>query len=81
MSDNASEHPKLECVVCKKGRAEGRTLYRINEMGVPGLWACGAHLSQTDGPKPDPIVEEIISAIEHSERNNQPSVYKKKERK
>lgn len=38
----------LECLYCQKGVREGITLYRINELGVDGVWACERHLKQTD---------------------------------
>jgi hypothetical protein len=53
----------MKCVICKKGPMQGVSLYRINEKGKPGLWACRAHRSQTDAPV-DPELDEIVSRIE-----------------
>jgi hypothetical protein len=58
----------MHCVICKKGPPEGVSVFRINEKGVPGLWACKRHIDQTDAPKPDPVVAEIVSAIEGRKR-------------
>lgn len=38
----------IGCVVCKLGPEQGVSLFRINEKGVPGLYACRKHVHQTD---------------------------------
>jgi hypothetical protein len=56
---------KMVCVICKKGPLEGGvSVFRINEKGKLGLWACRKHIGQTDAPQIDPVVDEIVSAIE-----------------
>lgn len=53
----------LRCVICKKG-APDVSLFRINEKGVPGLWACAKHLKQTDAPPPDPELQKLVDILE-----------------
>jgi hypothetical protein len=50
------------CVICRKGLREGLSLQRINAKGVPGIWACRAHVSQTDA-KRDPELEAIVDLL------------------
>lgn len=54
----------MKCVICKKGRAEHVSLFRINARGVPGLWACAKHIKQTDAPPVDPEVAELVKILE-----------------
>ena len=53
----------MKCIFCQKGLAEGVALYRINQKGVPGVWACLADRPKTDAPI-DPEVDRLIRAIE-----------------
>lgn len=53
----------MQCVICKKG-APDVSLFRINEKGVPGLWACAKHLKQTDAPPLDPEFAELVRILE-----------------
>jgi hypothetical protein len=39
------------------------TLFRVNEKGVPGIWACRIHIKQTDA-KIAPEVDSVVRAIE-----------------
>jgi hypothetical protein len=39
------------------------SLYRINEKGVPGIWACMKHLKQTGAPV-DPELDELVRVLE-----------------
>jgi hypothetical protein len=57
----------MKCVVCKKGPLDGVSVFRINAKSVPGLWACKNHLRQTDAPKPDPEVVEIVELLERTQ--------------
>ena len=59
---------KLLCVFCRKGPQDGVNLYRIYEKGQPGVWACSAHLNQTDAPPVDPAVSAIVKVLK--ERSN-----------
>jgi len=52
-----------KCCVCQKGPEEGVSLYRINEKGVPGIWACMKHLKQTGAPV-DPELDELVRVLE-----------------
>lgn len=53
----------MKCVVCGRGMAHGVTLYRINEKGVKGVWACDQHRPAAS-PHLDPEVREIVRIIE-----------------
>lgn len=53
----------MNCIFCHKGMADGVSLFRINEKGVPGIWACREHRSLSD-QKLDAEVDEIVSLIE-----------------
>ncbi len=66
MSAREGKMAKLQCVICKRGPAEGLAVFRINAKGVPGLWACRQHIGQTDAPAIDPITNEIVRLIEGS---------------
>lgn len=33
----------IQCEICKKGPAQGISVYRSNEKGVKGTWRCAAH--------------------------------------
>jgi hypothetical protein len=56
----------MKCVICKRGPLQGVTVFRINAKGQPGLWACKKHIGQTDAPPIDPVVDEIVSIIGRS---------------
>jgi hypothetical protein len=51
----------MKCFVCGC-TAWSRALYRVNEKGVPGVWACEEHIPR--GKEPDPEVHDIIKALE-----------------
>lgn len=53
----------MHCVICRRGMRDGVDLFRINEKGVPGLWACQKHMNQTDAPPVSPEVASIVEAI------------------
>lgn len=53
----------MKCAICKKGPMQGVAVFRINKKGVPGLWACRKHASQTDAPPIDPDVDAIVCAL------------------
>ena len=40
----------MECYECKRGMLDGVALFRMNEKGVEGIWACEDHASK-DIPK------------------------------
>lgn len=48
------------CHVCGLGPAVGVTVYRQNETGIPGVWACRAHSTVPL----DPETQDLIDAIE-----------------
>lgn len=52
----------MKCLFCDRAGPE-YTLFRINEKGVKGIWACREHLAQTDVAV-DPIVREIADIID-----------------
>lgn len=51
------------CLFCRKGPAEGVSLFRVNAKGQPGVWACAQHIGRTDA-KIDPEVHHIVQIIE-----------------
>ena len=57
----------MGCVICKKGPADGVSLFRINATGKPGLWACRKHRGQTDAPV-DPELDALVGHIERSQQ-------------
>lgn len=50
----------MKCEICGKGMEQGVTLFRVNELGVTGVWRCREHMEK----QPDPIVEDIVNIIE-----------------
>jgi len=50
----------MKCVICQKGPEDGVALYRQNETGVQGIWACAEHRTAPV----DPEVQDIVDAIE-----------------
>lgn len=52
------------CCICGKGPANGVSVFRINEKGVPGIWACEQHIRQTDGAPIDPDMRRLTNIIE-----------------
>ena len=52
-----------ECFVCQNGPPDGSTVYRVNETGVEGVWACREHLPPS--VVVDPQVQGIVDAIEY----------------
>jgi hypothetical protein len=53
----------MKCCICQKGLDDVGVLYRINAKGVPGIYACRQHMSQTDAAAPDAEVAEIASIL------------------
>ena len=49
------------CSVCQvRGDTPGVVLYRVNAVGVDGIWACAQHYTGDV----DPIIHDIINAIQ-----------------
>ena len=53
----------MRCLFCNKGPMDGVTIYRINEKGVEGIWACHKHIKQTDVAV-DPAIKELTDIID-----------------
>ena len=51
----------MNCITCGKGIFEGIALYRQNETGVAGIWACLEH-DRTNVKQNDPST--IIAGME-----------------
>ena len=51
---------EIRCAVCGQGPPE-IAVYRMNEKGVPGIWACLRH---SDESRIDSTVKEITQLIE-----------------
>lgn len=55
----------INCEVCGQGPQQGITVYRQNEKGIKGQWRCAEHSKVI----PDPVVEEVVKAIEAGKQN------------
>jgi hypothetical protein len=49
-----------QCRVCGKGPMQGVTVYRMNEPGVEGIWACQDHRS----PPTDLVLQAFLDDLE-----------------
>jgi hypothetical protein len=56
-----------QCIFCRKGPADGVSLFRINAKGQPGVWACRPHMKRTDATIPEEVGD-IVSIIEGEAR-------------
>lgn len=53
----------MRCIICRKGPSDGvNVLHRVNAKGQPGIWACSAHVGQTDA-NIDPETARIAQII------------------
>lgn len=52
---------EMQCFACGRDVSK-HTLFRINEKGVTGVWACRDHVP--DDMKVDPVVREIADIID-----------------
>lgn len=59
------------CEICHRGMAEGVTLYRVNEVGVEGIWRCRDHRPSED-LEPDPELEALVDLIEFGDEESPP---------
>ena len=48
----------MRCAVCGKGPMDGVTVYRVNEKGVKGVWACREHRLNPS------TIQEIVDVLE-----------------
>lgn len=64
----------MRCFLCKvKGPPEGtETMFRVNEKGQPGVWACGECIKKTDATV-DPEVKRITQILETRTTRQVPS--------
>jgi hypothetical protein len=53
----------MKCCICQKGIDAVGVLYRINEKGIKGIYACREHVSQTDAAPPDEEIKDIVSIV------------------
>lgn len=49
--------------LCPVDPGKGGTLYRVNDKGLPAIWACRIHIKNTDATI-TPEVEQIVKIIE-----------------
>ena len=56
---------KLKCEVCGLGPADGVTVFRQNETGVPGVWRCAPHTHV----EIDPGVGDLVTTLERDKRD------------
>jgi len=57
----------LDCVICKRnGRGDGANLFRINEHGVEGKWACDKHIHLFPNKLPNEEIVKLVNAINPS---------------
>lgn len=53
----------MKCAVCNRGPAEGISIFRMNEKGQPGLWACNEHKDHFDGRIDDDLAK-LVRTLE-----------------
>jgi len=53
----------MKCIFCHRGLKEGLSLARINEKGVPGIWACREHVHLAD-KQPNAETQRIVDILE-----------------
>ncbi len=53
----------MQCLVCEKGPEVGVTVYRQNEKGQKGVWACERHRVARIEPSVDSIVRIIENRV------------------
>lgn len=53
----------MKCEICNRGMADGVTLHRVNEKGVPGIWRCSEDLTKKQRAAIDPEVKKVVDAI------------------
>ena len=61
LKTDQKEKSMAKCFVCQNGPPDGPPVYRVNETGVDGIWACRAHLPPTAAV--DPQVQSIVDAV------------------
>lgn len=62
----------MRCRTCKKHVADGASLIRMNETGVPGIWECapGTGCNLIPGDREPTQDEKLIDALEGSSKWN-----------
>ena len=58
----------MKCLFCGK-TSPPHTLFRVNAKGQTGVWACRAHIRNTDATV-DPMVKEITNVLEQRKRED-----------
>ncbi len=53
----------MKCTICGKGPMHGVTVYRMNEKGVAGIWACWDHKGKLIDPDLLEITRDIEAAV------------------
>lgn len=54
----------ITCEICGRGPADGTTVYRANEKGVPGIWRCADHVNaRAFDTMTDPAIQNIENAL------------------
>ena len=59
----------MKCITCGKGLEDGISLYRQNEFGIDGIWACLEH-DKTKVKQNDPDTVEITEIIAATNRKD-----------
>jgi len=52
----------MKCCLCSRS-APTNTLYRVNEKGVPGIWACEIHIDSFPDKAPSEEINQIVAAL------------------
>ena len=60
----------MTCLFCGKGMKQGVSLFRVNATGQKGVWACEAHIKNTDATV-DPVVQQIVDTINKAQPRRQ----------
>jgi hypothetical protein len=61
---------KCECELCGKGPADGVTVFRVNAVGVEGIWRCRKCITSEQADKLDPEGVRIANIIDPPERRS-----------
>lgn len=53
----------MKCEKCGEGMPQNKTLHRMNEKGVDGIWRCEECMTPEDWKKVDPETKRLTDAI------------------
>lgn len=53
----------MECCICHRGLADGLALFRVNDVGQTGIWACSNHIRSFPSRQPDDEVQRLADIL------------------